>query len=59
MLVPDANTMKAMHVALGICPYCHRTLSDERTNGERIWRHCFSCHFDFYIEETPNEENQG
>lgn len=32
------------------CPDCGGTLSTLRTNGERHWRHCYSCHFEFPVK---------
>lgn len=42
---------KVAYISIGVCPYCRGTLSDVRKGGNNIWRHCFSCNFDFVIEE--------
>lgn len=34
------------------CPKCGGILSEPRTDGQRRWRHCYACHFEFE-EETP------
>ena len=36
------------------CPYCKGSLSDVRSNGERWWVHCYSCHLEFTIEPSRN-----
>lgn len=33
------------------CKFCGGTLSDVRTDKDnKKYRHCYSCHFEFYIE---------
>ena len=36
------------------CPMCAGRLSGIRTNGSEPVRHCFSCNFDFPIDEFGN-----
>ena len=36
------------------CPYCKGKLSEVRTNGEKYWQHCYSCHFEFPIPIIDN-----
>ena len=31
------------------CEHCKGTLSDIRSDGVRYWVHCYSCHFQYYI----------
>lgn len=33
------------------CPVCGGRLSTIRTDGVERWRHCYSCHFEFQINE--------
>ncbi len=47
----DADRQKAMYIAIGVCPYCHGTLSEVRTDGKHYWKHCYACHFDFFVED--------
>lgn len=51
---PERSKLREMYVALGVCPYCRKELSEIRTNGRDRWRHCYSCHFDF--EEPGNHD---
>lgn len=53
MEMPSSEEMKVMYVAIGVCPFCRSTLSEDRTNGIREWKHCFSCHSDFYTKGDP------
>ena len=32
------------------CPKCGGTLSEIRVQGGKRLRHCYSCHFEFYLE---------
>lgn len=29
------------------CPYCGGALSEIREDGQRRWRYCYACHFEF------------
>ena len=50
-----AGRKKALSIFLGICPYCKKTLSDvHRSSNGETWRHCYSCHFNFHVEEKEN-----
>ena len=53
---PERSQLRKAYVALGICPYCQKTLSEIRTNGKDRWRHCYSCHFDFAAQESHDPE---
>lgn len=35
---------------------CGGRLSTIRMHNRRKYRHCYSCHFDFYLEEETNED---
>lgn len=38
------------------CPFCGGALSEIRLHDGKKYRHCYSCHFDFYFtEETIND----
>lgn len=37
------------------CGFCGGILSEIRTDGIRMWRHCYSCHFEF--EESGGEQD--
>ena len=37
------------------CPYCGGVLSELRQHNNRVYRHCFSCNFEF--EEVTNRED--
>lgn len=34
------------------CPSCGGILSEIRTNGERPYRHCYSCHFEYEVNDN-------
>lgn len=44
------------YLVMPVCPRCGPAghLSDIRTNGPEPVRHCFSCNFDFPIDEFGN-----
>ena len=33
------------------CPDCGGTLSEIQTNGEKPYRHCYSCHFEYEVND--------
>lgn len=33
------------------CPFCGGQLSEVRTFGDLKVRHCYSCHFDYEVDE--------
>ena len=33
------------------CPFCGGTLSETREHNRQRWRHCFSCHFEWSVNE--------
>lgn len=35
------------------CMHCGGTLSEIRMHNGRRLRHCYSCHFEFYLDEIP------
>ena len=34
------------------CPYCAGFLSEVREHKGRKYRHCYSCHFEFFLNEV-------
>ena len=32
------------------CPFCGGTLSEIREQGGKRLRHCYACHFEFFLE---------
>lgn len=34
------------------CPDCGGTLSEIRLNGEKPYRHCYSCHFEYEVNDN-------
>ena len=54
-LTVDPDVKRRLAIAVGVCPYCKRNLSDPMQHGERRYRHCYSCHFDFYLEDTDEQ----
>ena len=43
-----SNTLESLEMR---CKFCGSKLSEVRTFGDKKYRHCYSCHFDF--EELP------
>ena len=33
------------------CPSCGGLLSEPRQFGEKKWRHCYSCHFEYEVKD--------
>lgn len=45
-----AALVRSFYLAIGSCPFCHGNLSDVRHQNGRRLQHCYSCHFEFYLE---------
>ena len=41
------------------CPICGGTLSEIRENGEAKYRHCYSCHLEFSVDEIATDVLSG
>ena len=38
------------------CPHCGGHLSDPRLQNGKLWLHCFSCHFEYELEDPDHAE---
>ena len=41
-------------MASGLCPCCGGQLSNIRTNGRELLRHCYACHKEFPVDNLGN-----
>ena len=44
-----ADWRRAYCIRLGLCPFCLGKLSETRIQNGRQLRHCYSCHFEFFL----------
>lgn len=56
METPTKEEMRRLSLQVGVCPRCKTNMSDILDHNGRKYRHCYSCHSDFYLEE-PLESN--
>ena len=38
------------------CPHCGGRLSEPRLQNGKRWLHCFSCHFEYELEDPDHAE---
>lgn len=50
-----AATARRFFLTIGVCPFCAGDLSEPRQHNGRKLRHCFSCHFEFYLEKEEDD----
>ena len=50
------QTRRRMQLYYSVCPYCGGHLADPRLQNGKLWLHCFSCHFEYELEDPDHAE---
>lgn len=59
METPTNEEMRRLSLQVGVCPRCKTNMSDILDHKGRKYRHCYSCHSDFYLEEPPESNGKS